>query len=127
MDSDILDLVLSRTKRQKSKIASHNWCREELSYVFESFKEDFLFAFIDDIALLKWDEFLKKVASKKVNFFHNPIALRKAKIACNFGLSECNRVKELTFIGKSSKNKNDRVVFPEGVIIHLETLLCSHV
>ena len=23
----------------------------------------------------------------------NPIALRKAKIACNFGLSECNRVK----------------------------------
>ena len=22
----------------------------------------------------------------------NPIALRKAKIACNFGLSECNRV-----------------------------------
>ena len=24
----------------------------------------------------------------------NPIALRKAKIVCNFGLSECNRVKE---------------------------------
>ena len=23
----------------------------------------------------------------------NPTALRKAKIACNFGLSECNRVK----------------------------------
>ena len=23
----------------------------------------------------------------------NPIALRKAKIVCNFGLSECNRVK----------------------------------
>ena len=23
----------------------------------------------------------------------NPIALRKTKIACNFGLSECNRVK----------------------------------
>ena len=25
----------------------------------------------------------------------NPIALRKAKIVCNFGLSECNRVKQL--------------------------------
>ena len=25
---------------------------------------------------------------------HNPIALRKAKIVCNFGLSECNRVKK---------------------------------
>ena len=24
----------------------------------------------------------------------NPVALRKAKIACNFGLSECHRVKE---------------------------------
>ena len=24
----------------------------------------------------------------------NPIALRKAKIVCNFGLSECNRVKK---------------------------------
>ena len=23
----------------------------------------------------------------------NPIALRKAKIVCNFGLSECNRIK----------------------------------
>ena len=26
--------------------------------------------------------------------FINPIALRKAKVVCNFGLSECNRVKE---------------------------------
>ena len=26
-------------------------------------------------------------------FFFNPIALRKAKIVYNFGLSECNRVK----------------------------------
>ena len=25
----------------------------------------------------------------------NPIALRKAKIVCNFGLSECNRVETL--------------------------------
>ena len=28
----------------------------------------------------------------------NPIALRKAKIVCNFGLSECNRVKKLTLL-----------------------------
>ena len=27
------------------------------------------------------------------NFLTNPIALRKAKIVYNFGLSECNRVK----------------------------------
>ena len=25
----------------------------------------------------------------------NPIALRKAKIVCNFGFSECNRVNEM--------------------------------
>ena len=25
----------------------------------------------------------------------NPIALRKAKVVCNFGLSECNRVNYL--------------------------------
>ena len=32
----------------------------------------------------------------KIMYFYwhsNPIALRKAKIVCNFGLSECNRVK----------------------------------
>ena len=28
----------------------------------------------------------------------NPIALRKAKIVYNFGLSECNRVKEVTSV-----------------------------
>ena len=28
--------------------------------------------------------------------FFNPIALRKAKIAYNFGLSECNRVKDIS-------------------------------
>ena len=27
----------------------------------------------------------------------NPVALRKAKILCNFGLSECNRVKSTVF------------------------------
>ena len=41
----------------------------------------------------------------------NPTALRKAKIVCNFGLSECNRVK--TGNGKSRKawNKQDNVHF----------------
>ena len=32
------------------------------------------------------------MALRKPRF--NPIALRKAKIVCNFGLSECNRVKK---------------------------------
>ena len=31
----------------------------------------------------------------------NPIALRKAKIAYNFGLSECNRVKHLKPVAES--------------------------
>ena len=31
----------------------------------------------------------------------NPIALRKAKTVCNFGLSECNRVKEQKELKKS--------------------------
>ena len=33
------------------------------------------------------------VLVKDVGCFLNPIALRKAKIVYNFGLSECNRVK----------------------------------
>ena len=33
----------------------------------------------------------------------NPIALRKAKIVCNFGLSECRRVKLVTFISHNSR------------------------
>ena len=33
------------------------------------------------------------VKSKQV--FFNPNAVRKAKIVCNFGLSECNRVKAI--------------------------------
>ena len=32
----------------------------------------------------------------------NPIALRKAKIAYNFGLSECNRVKAYFVVDNSS-------------------------
>ena len=35
----------------------------------------------------------------------NPIALSKAKIICNFGLSECNRVKS----AKEKKNSGDKI------------------
>ena len=34
----------------------------------------------------------KKIVTKKM-FHFNPIALRKARIVCNYGLSECSRVK----------------------------------
>ena len=34
----------------------------------------------------------------------NPVALRKAKIAYNFGLSECNRVKNHCFQERNVKN-----------------------
>ena len=33
------------------------------------------------------------ITLKVYPFTLNPIALRKAKIVCNFGLSECSRVK----------------------------------
>ena len=35
-------------------------------------------------------------SSESVLFCFNPVALRKAKIAHNFGLSECNRVKSFS-------------------------------
>ena len=38
--------------------------------------------------------------------FINPIALRKAKIVYNFGLSECNRVKETHSSLSSFKTKS---------------------
>ena len=47
----------------------------------------------DLIALLK--ERLCKQKSQKLSAFVNPIALRKAKIVYNFGLSECNKVKKV--------------------------------
>ena len=45
----------------------------------------------------------------------NPFALRKAKSVCNFGLSECNRVKvgnflSLPSIEKTNKKKGCRFV-----------------
>ena len=43
----------------------------------------------------KNDHYGKKNPHRVANFLINPIALRKAKIVYNFGLSECNRVKEL--------------------------------
>ena len=36
--------------------------------------------------------YLNPIALRKYRTF-DPIALRKAKIVCNFGLPECNRVK----------------------------------
>ena len=38
-----------------------------------------------------------------------PIALRKAKIVCNFGLSECNRVKTNTVILLESQQEQFNV------------------
>ena len=35
-------------------------------------------------------------SNQQLNPIFNPTALRKAKIACNFGLSGCNRVKRLS-------------------------------
>ena len=37
--------------------------------------------------------YINTLVNLTVNVVVNPIALRKAKIVCNFGLSECNRVK----------------------------------
>ena len=46
----------------------------------------------------------KELAFSESKFFHcNPIALRKAKIVCNFGLSECNRVKSCPCREKGDK------------------------
>ena len=39
----------------------------------------------------------------------NPIALRKAKIVYNFGLSECNRVK------KEGKNETSVILLPKSI------------
>ena len=40
-------------------------------------------------------------------FGMNPIAIRKAKIVYNFGLSECNRVKRKTIV----LSKNIKIIF----------------
>ena len=45
----------------------------------------------------------------------NSIALRKAKIVCNFGLSECSRVKENIFSCSSefkAANRKSQKLFP---------------
>ena len=41
----------------------------------------------------------------------NPIALRKAKTVCNFGLSECNRVKETIQDTKANSPNSAKLVF----------------
>ena len=68
-----------------------------------------------------------------MGFTLNPIALRKAKIVHNFGLSECNRVKGknapkeaktflqlLAALEKGGNKENCGVTFPESVPIHLD-------
>ena len=56
----------------------------------------------------------KKLGAKL--FPYNPIALGKAKIACNFGLSECSRVKSRCHFGRvlSSReaSKSHKSCFP---------------
>ena len=48
-----------------------------------------------------------------VSFAFNPMALRKAKIAYNFGLSECNRVKPTLFFS-AKKKKIDMSSLQDG-------------
>ena len=43
--------------------------------------------------LLKFVHIVSLEAFGSIRGLFSPIALRKAKIVCNFGLSECNRVK----------------------------------
>ena len=55
--------------------------------------------------------------------FKYPIALRKAKVVCNFGLSECNGVKRgvpPTNIEKVSKDKNTRIDLSKYASINLK-------
>ena len=53
---------------------------------------DFLFAsWMTE--LFEKESHLRTLLLEELILSFNPIALRKAKIACNFGLSECNRVK----------------------------------
>ena len=47
----------------------------------------------NDIENLLMENIMNKNQIRVVGFVFNPIALRKAKIVYNFGLSECNRVK----------------------------------
>ena len=47
-------------------------------------------------ALKKLNQYFQLVKGNQPFSLFNPIVLRKAKIVCNFGLSECNRVNFLT-------------------------------
>ena len=49
--------------------------------------------------------------------YFNPIALRKAKIVYNFGLSECNRVKKKDFV-VSEQILSFKSSFEMGVVSH---------
>ena len=51
----------------------------------------------------------------------NPVALRKAKIVYNFGLSECNRVNNAKKSESLFKQKSIHVCLEVSTIVHLET------
>ena len=58
--------------------------------------------FSDSVLIVETQGFIELV------LLLNPIALRKAKIVCNFGLAECNRIKmnKYTFRGSKSSKEN---------------------
>ena len=59
--------------------------------------------------------------------FKYPIALRKAKVVCSCGLSECNGVKRgipPTNIEKVSKDKNTRIDLSKCASINLKIVCC---
>ena len=68
---------------------------------------DFLLASLSHVASFKIGSALKRkiVLLKELILFFNPIALRKAKIVYNFGLSESNRVMIVYIFGLSECNR----------------------
>ena len=52
----------------------------------------------------------------------NPIALRKAKIAYNFGLSECNRVKVNGYFSRGSNSSR----FSFATLLHWRSVFEGH-
>ena len=51
------------------------------------------------------DDLYRQQTVQKGGLLFNPVALRKAKIANNFGLSECNRVKRRHQLNKNANEK----------------------
>ena len=72
------------------------------------------FSFSIPFSILGGESYRKEFTLPEANSFFNPIALRKAKIVCNFGLSECNRVNSKPifngFITDGSKQEVMKVI-----------------